>query len=266
MGGSACRRLQPPGSRLSASIAASPFRSPILRGPRPCSSRAANPAETMPPLMQYFDEQRARGGKLIVVDPRRTATAKAATLHLQTTPGSDGALATGLLHVAIRDNLIDRDFVAAADLGLRGGAPHRGASLARPRRAHHRRSGAADRRGGPHHGRSRDRHGAQRPRCRTAKPGRRQRPGFHQPRPGARSGRQAVQRLRLFHRPGKRPRRTRTRPEGRPTPRLSQDRRFRDIAPKSRPSGVSTPTRCRNRAYRLARSSTLRRPAARCGA
>ena len=78
----------------------------------------SNPAETMPPLMRYFDEQRARGGKLIVVDPRRTATAKAATLHLQTTPGSDGALATGLLHVAIRDNLIDRDFVAERTSGF----------------------------------------------------------------------------------------------------------------------------------------------------
>ena len=78
----------------------------------------SNPAETMPPLMQYFDEQRSRGGRLIVVDPRRTATAKAATLHLQTTPGSDGALATGLLHVAIRDNLIDRDFVAERTSGF----------------------------------------------------------------------------------------------------------------------------------------------------
>ncbi len=78
----------------------------------------SNPAETMPPLMQYFDEQRARGGRLIVVDPRRTATAKAATLHLQTTPGSDGALATGLLHVAIRDNLIDRTFIEERTSGF----------------------------------------------------------------------------------------------------------------------------------------------------
>ena len=37
-----------------------------------------NPADTMPPLMQYFEEQRRRGGKLIVVDPRRSATAKLA--------------------------------------------------------------------------------------------------------------------------------------------------------------------------------------------
>ena len=78
----------------------------------------SNPAETMPPLMQYFDEQRARGGKLIVVDPRRSATAKLATLHLQTTPGSDGALAAGLLNVAIRDKLIDPDFIAERTTGF----------------------------------------------------------------------------------------------------------------------------------------------------
>ncbi len=77
----------------------------------------SNPAETMPPLMQYFDEQRARGGRLIVVDPRRSATAKLATLHLQATPGSDGALATGLLHVAIRDRLVDADFIAERTSG-----------------------------------------------------------------------------------------------------------------------------------------------------
>jgi assimilatory nitrate reductase catalytic subunit len=78
----------------------------------------ANPAETMPPLMQYFDEQRAHGGVLIVADPRRTATAQAATLHLQLSVGSDLALANGLLHVAIRDKLIDKDFIAEKTTGF----------------------------------------------------------------------------------------------------------------------------------------------------
>ena len=70
-----------------------------------------NPAETMPPVMQYFDDQRRRGGKLIVVDPRLTATARLAHLHLQLTPGTDTALANGLLHVAMRDRLIDQAFI-----------------------------------------------------------------------------------------------------------------------------------------------------------
>jgi assimilatory nitrate reductase catalytic subunit len=77
-----------------------------------------NPAETMPPIMQYFEAQRASGGRLIVADPRRTETAKAAHLHLQLTPGSDLALANGLLHIAIRDRLIDRDFIDSRTTGF----------------------------------------------------------------------------------------------------------------------------------------------------
>src|SRR6185503_13162930 len=49
----------------------------------------SNTAETMPPLMNTFEAQRANGGGLIVVDPRQTLTAQAATLHLPLTPGSD---------------------------------------------------------------------------------------------------------------------------------------------------------------------------------
>jgi assimilatory nitrate reductase catalytic subunit len=78
----------------------------------------ANPAETMPPLVQYFDDQRGRGGDLIVADPRRTATATIASLHLQLAPGTDTALANGLLHIVVRDGLIDRDFIAARTTGF----------------------------------------------------------------------------------------------------------------------------------------------------
>jgi assimilatory nitrate reductase catalytic subunit len=78
----------------------------------------ANPAATMPPIMQYFEAQQANGGKLIVVDPRRTATARVADLHLQLTPGTDGVLANGLLHIAIQDGLIDRAFIEARTSGF----------------------------------------------------------------------------------------------------------------------------------------------------
>jgi assimilatory nitrate reductase catalytic subunit len=78
----------------------------------------ANPAETMPPVMQYFEAQRARGGKLIVADPRHTATARTADLHLALSPGSDAALANGLLHIAIADRLIDEGFIAARTSGF----------------------------------------------------------------------------------------------------------------------------------------------------
>jgi len=71
----------------------------------------ANVAETMPPLMQYFEAQQSRGGKIIVVDPRRTATATRATEHLAIKPGTDAALANGIMHVLIRDSLIDPTFI-----------------------------------------------------------------------------------------------------------------------------------------------------------
>jgi len=78
----------------------------------------ANPVECMPPVMQYFDEQARRGGRQIVVDPRATPTALDATLHLQPAPGSDLALANGLLHVALRDGLIDAEYIAERTTGF----------------------------------------------------------------------------------------------------------------------------------------------------
>ncbi len=70
-----------------------------------------NAAETMPPFMQYLDAPRARGGQLVVVDPVRSPTAQAATLHLQIVPGTDAALANGLLHLLVRERLVDLAFI-----------------------------------------------------------------------------------------------------------------------------------------------------------
>lgn len=78
----------------------------------------SNLAETMPPIMQYFEEQRRRGGSLIVVDPRATPTASSATLHLQITPGTDAALANGLLHIAMREGYIDEPFISQRTRGF----------------------------------------------------------------------------------------------------------------------------------------------------
>jgi assimilatory nitrate reductase catalytic subunit len=78
----------------------------------------ANSADTLPPIMQWFERQQANGGKLIVVDPRRSETAQVADLHLQLTPGTDLALANGMLYAALDENLIDRDYVAARTNGF----------------------------------------------------------------------------------------------------------------------------------------------------
>src|SRR5262249_40512200 len=78
----------------------------------------SNVAETMPPIMQYFEAQRARSGQLITVDPRISLTAQNAALHLRLTPGSDTALANGLLHMLIRDGLIDLDYIQERTSGF----------------------------------------------------------------------------------------------------------------------------------------------------
>lgn len=78
----------------------------------------SNVAETMPPVMQHFQEQRVNGGRLIVVDPRRSATAAASDLHLALTPGSDAALANGILHVLIRDGLVDEGYISKRTEGF----------------------------------------------------------------------------------------------------------------------------------------------------
>jgi assimilatory nitrate reductase catalytic subunit len=78
----------------------------------------SNPAETMPPFVQHLSRMREAGGRLVVVDPRRTATAEGADLHLAPQPGSDLALALGMLHVALEEGLVDRGYVAARTNGF----------------------------------------------------------------------------------------------------------------------------------------------------
>ncbi|MQA91901.1 MAG: molybdopterin-dependent oxidoreductase [Gemmatimonas sp.] len=77
-----------------------------------------NVGDTMPPLMQYLEAQRARGGRLVVVDPRRTVTAEEATLHVSLVPGTDAALVYGLLHVLIRERMVDEAYIAARTDGF----------------------------------------------------------------------------------------------------------------------------------------------------
>ena len=90
--------------------------------------------------MQYFEAQRARGGTLIVVDPRRTPTAAWADRHLAIRPGTDAALANGLLHVLIRDGLIDEAYIRDRTDGFEQVRQHRRDLLARARRAADRRA------------------------------------------------------------------------------------------------------------------------------
>ncbi len=77
----------------------------------------SNPAETMPPALRYFTELKENGGTLIVVDPRRTRTAEQADLHLAPRPGTDLALALGLLHLVVAEGRTDEEYIRERTTG-----------------------------------------------------------------------------------------------------------------------------------------------------
>ncbi|MEU8823451.1 molybdopterin oxidoreductase family protein [Streptomyces sp. NPDC048636] len=77
----------------------------------------SNLAETMPPALRYLTELREAGGRLVVVDPRRTRTAEQADLHLAPRPGTDLALALGLLHLVVAEGRVDEEFIARRTAG-----------------------------------------------------------------------------------------------------------------------------------------------------
>jgi NADPH-dependent sulfite reductase flavoprotein alpha-component len=73
----------------------------------------ANMADCHPILYLRMMERVRAGAKLIVVDPRRTATAAKADLFLQVNPGTDLALLNGLLALIVANGQVDREFIAA---------------------------------------------------------------------------------------------------------------------------------------------------------
>lgn len=77
-----------------------------------------NPAYSRDGSLGQIRSVQARGGKVIVVDPRVTPTAAAADLHLQPWPGTDGALALAVANVLIREGLYDKEFVENYTVGF----------------------------------------------------------------------------------------------------------------------------------------------------
>jgi anaerobic selenocysteine-containing dehydrogenase len=69
-------------------------------------------------LWPFIEEARRKGAKLVVIDPYRTRTAKCADWYLPINPGTDAALALGLMHVIINENLYDADYVARYTVGF----------------------------------------------------------------------------------------------------------------------------------------------------
>jgi anaerobic selenocysteine-containing dehydrogenase len=70
-----------------------------------------NPAVSWPAAAARISRARARGAKLIVIDPRQHGLAQKADCWLQVRPGSDGALALSMIHVLLEEDLYDATFV-----------------------------------------------------------------------------------------------------------------------------------------------------------
>ena len=78
----------------------------------------SNLAETMPPAARHLDRLRDRGGRLVVIDPRLTATGERADHLLQPVPGTDLPVALGLLHLLDAAGALDEDYLAARTTGF----------------------------------------------------------------------------------------------------------------------------------------------------
>ena len=72
-----------------------------------------NPVSTQVNVMTHVTRARKeRGARFVVIDPYRTPTAQAADVHLAPRPGTDGALACAVMHIAFRDGYADRAYMA----------------------------------------------------------------------------------------------------------------------------------------------------------
>jgi len=69
-------------------------------------------------LWPFIEEARRSGAKLVVIDPYKTRTARCADWYLPINPGTDLALALGMMHVIINEDLYDHDYVAKYTLGF----------------------------------------------------------------------------------------------------------------------------------------------------
>ena len=69
-------------------------------------------------LWPFIEEARRNGAKLVVIDPYKTRTARVADWYLPINPGTDVALALGMMHIVINEGLYDADYVSKYTLGF----------------------------------------------------------------------------------------------------------------------------------------------------
>jgi anaerobic selenocysteine-containing dehydrogenase len=77
----------------------------------------ANPVVSNLHLWSRVQEAKRRGAKVVAIDPYRSLSAEKCTQHIALLPGTDGALALGMMHVLIAEDLIDHDYVARYTVG-----------------------------------------------------------------------------------------------------------------------------------------------------
>ena len=78
----------------------------------------ANPIVSNLHLWSRVQEAKRRGAKIIAIDPYLSLSAEKCTQHIAPLPGTDGALALGVMHVLISEGLIDRDYIARYTVGF----------------------------------------------------------------------------------------------------------------------------------------------------
>ena len=78
---------------------------------------AHNPSSTAPHFVPFLREAQRNGAKVVVIDPRRTITARAADQFVQIRPGTDGALALAMMNVMFAEGLADEAWLAANSVG-----------------------------------------------------------------------------------------------------------------------------------------------------
>ena len=69
-------------------------------------------------LWRYILKARSHGAKIVTIDPLRTRTGEQSDEHIPIMPGTDGALALGMMHIILRDGLHDEDYIERHTLGI----------------------------------------------------------------------------------------------------------------------------------------------------
>src|SRR3954468_7751457 len=77
----------------------------------------ANPVVSNLHLWSRVQEAKRRGAKVVAIDPYRSLSAEKCSQHVALLPGTDGALALGMMHVLIAENLVDHDYIERYTVG-----------------------------------------------------------------------------------------------------------------------------------------------------